>query len=343
MRILIAKTSKEIEIKSEKPIRIKTIAGFPGSDSCAISLSGGKLNVNGYTYSDNELEFESKAFIEAKGKKYRGSFIALEKDRQILLINKVPLDQYLYSVLPSEVPTGWPGEFLKAQAVAARSFALYNRLNSKTAEYDLDSNVLSQMYKGVSIENKKTNEAVDATENEVASKDGRVIQAFFHSNSGGRTASCEEVWGGKLDYLRGVDDPYCNREQHYKWELKIDRDKLSDVLAKNKLKVGEIYEIRILDRTGSGRVKIMKINGSGGSTEVLGKDFRAYAGVDKIKSTNFTVETRDGRFIFEGRGWGHGVGLSQEGGKGMAEAGRNYKDIIRHFYQGVEIKKAKLE
>jgi stage II sporulation protein D len=343
LRVLLAKSGAAVEIKSDAPIGIKGMDSFPASNSCSISIAGHKLNVNGYTYSDNELEFESKQYIEVKGRSYRGAIIATEDGGQLLIINRVALDQYLYGVLPSEVPPGWPMEFLKAQAVAARSFALYNRLNSKVAQYDLDSNVMSQVYKGVDIESRQTNQAVDATRDEVASRDGSIIQAFFHSNSGGRTATSEEVWGGKCDYLQSVDDNYCSKEQHYKWEFKVDRDKLSDILAKNKLKTGEIYEIRITDRTGSGRVKSMKILGSDGTAEVQGKDFRAYAGVDNIKSTNFTVEARDNKFIFEGLGWGHGVGMSQEGGKGMAEAGRTYKEILQHFYQGVEITKAKIE
>jgi stage II sporulation protein D len=343
LKVLIAKNTGEIEISSSDNIKVKGNDAVPGFSSGALSLSGSKVVVNGYSLADNVVELVSKGFMEVKGKKYRGTFLVTEKDGQLLVINKVKLNEYLYGVLPSEVSSSWPIEILKAQAVAARSFALYNRMNNKIEQYDLDSNTMSQVYKGMGIEDKRANDAIDETENEVLTKDGQVIQAFFHANSGGKTASSEEVWGGKFDYLKSVDDEYCGKGQHYKWELKVDRTRLSDILSKNKLKVGEIYQILITDRTGSGRVKTMKIYGSDGTAEVQGKDFRAYAGVDNIKSTNFIVEVKGDKYVFEGLGWGHGVGMSQEGGKGMAEAGRGYKDILTHFYQGAEIKKAKLE
>jgi stage II sporulation protein D len=342
LRVLIRKTKSAVSLSSPETIKIRNNDGFSSSNSISISLTGGKITANGLAL-DGSPEFYSKGFIEINNKKYRGTFIAGQKDGFLYMINRVSLDEYLYGVLPSEVSPSWPKEILKAQAVAARSFALYGRMNSKTDLYDLDSDVSSQVYKGLSVENANTNRAIDDTENEVLSKDGKIIQAFFHSNSGGKTASSEEVWGGKFDYLRPEDDPYCVSGQHYKWKLVISRDKLTALLAKNKLKTGELYDIKVLERTESGRVKTMKIYGSDGTAEIKGKDFRAYAGNDALKSTNFSVEFNGGEFTFNGLGWGHGVGLSQEGGKGMADEGRSYKDILNHFYNGAEIKKARLE
>ncbi|MGD0310195.1 MAG: stage II sporulation protein, partial [Acidobacteriota bacterium] len=111
------------------------------------------------------------------------------------------------------------------------------------------------------------------------------------------------------------------------------------IFSKNKLKVGEIYQILITDRTGSGRVKTMKIYGSDGTAEVQGKDFRAYAGVDNIKSTNFTVEVKGDKYVCEGLGWGHGVGLCQTGAVGMARAGRSFEEILKTYYTGIELRK----
>lgn len=342
LRVLILKSKTPVTLTSPEKIDLKNNDNFSAGSVISVSADGDKISCNGLSI-DSPAEFRSKGFMDVKGKKYRGTFIADVKDGYIYLINRVSLDEYLYGVLPSEVSPSWPEEILKAQAVAARSFALYGRMNSKTDLYDLDSDVSSQVYKGVSVEAANTNKAIEDTENEVLSKDGKVIQAFFHSNSGGRTASSEEVWGGKLDYLRSVNDPYCTKGAHYKWQLIITREKLSALLAKNKLKTGELYDIKIIERTESDRVKIMKIYGSNGTAEVKGKDFRAYAGNDALKSTNFTVEFNGGEFTFNGLGWGHGVGLSQEGGRGMADEGRSYKDILNHYYSGVEIKRARLE
>jgi stage II sporulation protein D len=342
LRVLIARTKSTVDLISPEKIMIKGNDSFSANSAISLSIDRGKIAANNLAL-DGNVEFYSKNYIGVNGKKYRGTFIAAAKDGYLLLINRVSLDEYLYGVLPSEVSPSWPEEALKAQAVAARSFALYGRMNGKSDLYDLDSDTSSQVYKGVAVESENTNKAIDLTENEVLSKDGKVIQAFFHSNSGGRTASSEEVWGGKFDYLQSEDDPYCVKGDHYKWQLVIGREKLSALLAKNKLKTGELYDIKIIERTDSGRVKIMKIYGSNGTADVKGKDFRAYAGNDALKSTNFTVEFNGGEFTFNGLGWGHGVGMSQEGGKGMADEGRSYKDILHHFYNGVEIKKARLE
>lgn len=342
MKVLLLKTKSSIDVASAGAIKALENENFSSNNSLSISVDSGKILVNNITL-DAGTEFYSKEFMSVNGKKYRGSLIASVRDGYIYLINKVTLDEYLYGVLPSEVSPSWPPEILKAQAVAARSFALYGRMNSKSDLYDLDSDVTSQVYKGVSVEHANTNKAIDDTENEVVSRDGKVIQAFFHSNSGGRTASSEEVWGGKLDYLQAEDDPHCVNGQHYKWQLTVPREKLASLLTKNKLKTGELYDVKILSRTESGRVKTIKIYGSGGTAEIKGKDFRAYLGNDALKSTNFTVEFNGTEFIFNGLGWGHGVGLSQEGGRGMADEGRNYRDILQHFYSGVEVKKARIE
>jgi stage II sporulation protein D len=342
LKVLLLKTKSKAAVGSSDAIRIRGNDGLSGAKSITLSIDSGNVAVNSIPV-DKQIELVSSAYMEVNGKKYRGSFITAVSDGSLMVINRVSLDEYLYGVLPSEVSPSWPKEALKAQAVAARSFALHGRMNSKSDMYDLDSDVSSQVYKGLSVEHQSTNDAIDQTDNEVLSKDGKVIQAFFHSNSGGRTASSEEVWGGRLDYLQPKDDPYCVNGQHYKWQLVIPREKLSATLRNNKLKTGELYDIKIMERTESGRVKTLKIYGSDGTAEMKGKDFRAYVGNDALKSTNFTVEFNGGEFTFNGLGWGHGVGLSQEGGKGMAEEGRNYRDILRHFYNGIDIKKARLE
>ncbi|HDQ25537.1 MAG TPA: SpoIID/LytB domain-containing protein [bacterium] len=343
LRVLVTKTTGKVVLKSSKQIKPVNNAEVAPAGTMEISFSAGSMFVNGSRVHAGSVEFEAGDFMETGGRKYRGGFLAVNTGSVVLLINKVPLRCYLYGVLPSEVPPGWHREFLKAQAVAARTFALYNRLKGKTPEYDLDSTVMSQVYKGYTIEDPRTNEAVDATEGEILTYKNEPIQAFFHANSGGRTATSEEVWGGKLDYLKSVPDEHGSSGRHYRWFAEVKRTVIKEAMEKAGIRPGEIYDINVIDKTGSNRVNTLRVYGSGGSFTVRAKDLRMNVGPDIIRSTNFTASQKGDSILFEGYGWGHGVGLSQDGGNGMAQRGMDYKSILRHFYRGAEIKKARLQ
>jgi stage II sporulation protein D len=342
-KILLTKSKNELLIKSNENINVKNLTNVKSTKEIYILLKDNNININGASISEKEIELTSDGIFELNNRKYRGNMYILLKDNEILVINKVKLDYYLYGVLPSEVISTWDEECLKAQAVAARTFAIFNKMNSKSSYYDLDSNNLFQVYKGFNVETKKTNEAIDQTKDEIMSYNGDVIQSFFHANSGGKTASSEEVWGGKIDYLKSKDDEFCKNGKNYKWEISITSEKISEKLQKNNILIGEIYDIKIMERSESGRIKTLKIYGSSGSITIKGKDFRNYLGDNYIKSTNFSITRQDVNFIFKGFGWGHGVGLSQEGAKGMAENGWDYKKILKYFYSGIDIVKARIK
>ncbi len=341
-KILLTKSKNKLLIKSNENINVNLTNITPAKE-IHILLKNNNININGVSISEKEIELTSNDLLELNNRKYRGGMYILLKDNEILVINKVKLDYYLYGVLPSEVIPSWHEECLKAQAVAARTFAIFNKMNSKSSFYDLDSNNLSQVYKGYNLETKKTNEAIDKTKDEIMTYNGEVIQSFFHANSGGKTASSEEVWGGKIDYLKSKDDEFCKKEKNYKWEISLTSEKISEKLQKNNISIGEIYDIKIMERSESGRIKTLKIYGSSGSIIIKGKDFRIYLGDNNIKSTNFSITRQNGNFIFNGFGWGHGVGLSQEGAKGMAENGWDYKKILKYFYTDIDIVKAKIK
>ncbi len=343
LKVLIAKKSNDAVFESDSGIKIKDNA-MELSKKYTVSLEKGNIYVNGNKAEGDRLFFQAKDNLIKFGKnRYRGSFMIKNMGDEMLVINLVELEKYLYGVLPSEISSKWDIEALKAQAVAARSFAIYQKINSKYPDYDLDSTVLSQVYKGYDVEKETANKAIESTYGEVLTYENKVIQAFFHSNSGGRTESSEEAWGGNLDYLKSVDDPFCISQPHYKWTLVLDKTKVYDVLRKNSINPGEIYDISPNERTESNRIKSLRISGSNGSFTVKAKDFRAYFGVDAIKSTNFDLEQRNDKFYFRGFGWGHGVGLSQEGADGMADKGFSYSDILKHFYTGVKIMKIEIK
>ena len=344
LKVLLGKSSEGFNITSDSAASIPGTSVEP-SMGISIKLSaGGTIIANGRDTLLNRVEITSPSgSLKFNRKSYRGSFLIFSNMSSMMLVNKVELENYLYGVLPFEVSTNWPAEVLKAQAVAARTFAIYNKLNNKTPEYDLDSNVNSQVYGGMDKENPATNAAIDGTKGEVLAYNGAVIQAFFHANSGGKTASSREVWGGDLDYLSSVDDRYSAKGRGYKWNAAISRDKISSLLARAVYKAGAVYEILVQDKTDSGRVKTLKIKGSDGEYIIKAKDLRTLAGPDRIRSTNFTVSAEGDSFDFEGFGWGHGVGMSQEGACEMSREGWGYKQILDYYYRDTRLKKIRIE
>lgn len=339
LKVLVLKTNSKTKISSDTLLRIEN-ANISPRKEYEINIKNNKIAVNENIINSETIQISSdNNLIKINKKRYRGVILIGIEDNNLVFINKLDIESYLYGVLPAEIAPNWPYEVLKAQAVAARSFAIYNLNKNKNSLYNLSDCVLSQVYSGYNIENEMTNNAVNDTKGEVLIYNNEVIQAFFHANSGGRTASSEEVWGGKLDYLISINDQYSINEKNYKWNYKISLKEIARYLEKNKIITGNIYEMKINNRTESGRVDKIKIYCNNGIIEIKGKDFRNYIGVDKIRSTNFSIQQKNDELFFEGFGWGHGVGLSQEGAKKMAEIGKNYTDILYFYYKGVKLVK----
>lgn len=276
---------------------------------------------------------ENKKFIY-KNREYRGNLELLKKEGVIYVINVLDLEDYLLSVVPSEMPASWHIEALKAQAIAARTYALYNILHSKYLDYHLEADVKSQMYTGTIKEHSNSSLAVHETKGRILVYGENLVQAFYHSNSGGITESPEELWGFKLDYTKPVFSVYCMNSERFEWEYKITPYQLEKLLNLN---IGEIQEILIKDTTRSGRVKTLTLKGSKDEKEIEGREFRFTLGASNIKSLLFHVEKLHDQFLFKGRGFGHGVGMSQWGSYNMAKDNKNHEEILKFYYSRVEI------
>jgi stage II sporulation protein D len=210
---------------------------------------------------------------------YRGSIQVDVVNGKLRAINMVGLEQYLYGVVPSEMPYTWLPEALKAQAVVARSYALATR---KSGAFDLYSDTRSQVYLGVEHERPSTNAAVDATAGKVVLYEGQVAKTFFFSTSGGRTASAEDVWGEAVPYLVSVADPYDTISPYHSWgPFAYTGTKLAQMM---KLK-GRVVDLQA-DLNSSGRIKTLNVVGTKGNVAIAGADLRKRLGV---RSTWFTV------------------------------------------------------
>ena len=265
-------------------------------------------------------------------------------------VEELPIDEYLYGVVSAEMPANFEMEALKAQAVVARTYTLYQIINgnSKHGEADLcDEYSCCQAWISKDErfakwdENEAQNNwnkivnAVNSTQGKIIAYDGKPIDAFFHSNSGGITETASNVWGGQnFPYLKSVETAGEDEYAQYNSEVEITKEDLINKIREKhqefEINYDEVDSIKILEFTESGRVKTLKL----GNVQLAGTELRSLLG---LKSTNFNFEIRENSVIFFVKGYGHGVGMSQTGADSLAKNGASFEEIIKHFYSGVEI------
>ena len=311
---------------------------IPSSDGIEAKAGRDGIVVNGTLYSSLKIESKEPG-IKVNGKRYRGTIEIVRDKSSLLLINELNLEDYLVGLINQEISSRWPMEAVKAQAVVARTYALYQKKNRKYPTYDLESTVTSQVYSGIESEDELARQAVKETEGEAAYYNGEMIQALYHSSCGGNTEAALEVWGKEIPYLKSIKDPHCTEAPNYFWQYKIDLNGLRDRLRRFNSGIGKIESVSILKRSSSGRVTRISISHSKGSFVLEGKDFREALGFENLRSTDFTVKIKGDSVYLAGSGGGHGVGMCQWGAKGMAEEGKSYIDILKWYYPGVTIKR----
>jgi stage II sporulation protein D len=278
--------------------------------------------------------------VSINGSRYRGSLEIRphpENPSRFNLINTVLLEDYLLSVVPSESPATWPLESLKAQALAARTYAVSNWRKRETLGFDMNADTSDQMYTGIQGEHPGSSQAVKETQSQIIAYQGKPITALFFSCSGGYTDSSQEVWGVDLPYIQPAQD-FDQAAPRYRWSKVISQSQLQGALAKLGENIGQIRQIEAIEKTPQGRVKRVRFTGTQGTTEVDANKFRFAAG---LSSTLWQAQSDSGKppraFTFDGGGWGHGLGMSQWGARQMAADGKTATEIIQHYYTGVDI------
>ena len=265
-------------------------------------------------------------------------------------VQELTINEYLYGVVSSEMPANFEVEALKAQAVVARTYTIYQIINndSKHENADICDNYACcqawitkeerlAKWKPEEAENNwnKIIEAVNSTNEKIITYEGAPINAFFHANSGGVTESSLNIWGGiDYPYLKSVETTGEDGYTQYASQFVLNQQELLEKI-KTKYEDCEIDFaqencIQILEYTSSGRVKTIKF----GNKEIAGTEARTLLG---LKSTNFTFSKDGENITFSVKGYGHGVGMSQTGADALAKKGSNYEAIIKHFYTNVEI------
>jgi stage II sporulation protein D len=303
--------------------------------------AGSPPQVHGHPISAQGFLLTSpRGLLAINGRRYRDQLkIFPGPNRDLWVINELPLEQYLVGLIRCEVPSQWSGEVLKAQAVVARTYATYQKGNRLDELYDVDSRVTDQVYEGMDKEDVRSQQAVKETEGELLLYQGLPIFAVYHACCGGKTESPEHLWSGNFPYLRSTACNFCLDSPHFLWNYPVGSDTLRRVLESGGFSGPKVLGIEVAQRSQSGRVLQLSIQSEKGRLKISGKEFRRLLGYDLLRSTNFVVRESGGIYHFSGLGWGHGVGLCQWGARGMAEGGADYRSILKYYYQKVEIGK----
>ena len=297
---------------------------------------------------NNKVENKDKVSDSTYDYKKYKTIKLLHKDSE--KVEEVALDEYLYGVVSAEMPASFEKEALKAQAVVARTYTIYKIVNNDGKHKDADicdDSTCCQAW--ISKEDRlskwkeeernsnwnKIVEAVNDTQGKIITYEGKPINAFFHSNSGGTTEAPINVWGGSgYPYLQSVstsgEDAYSQYNSEAEFTKKEFEEKIKKEHSDFKIDYKKEDCIKVEEYTEGNRVKTVKI----GNLELSGVEVR---NIFELKSANFEITIKDDKIKFEVIGYGHGVGMSQTGADSLAKEGKNYEDIIHHFYTGVEI------
>ncbi len=304
------------------------------------------------------------ALVGWEGKRYRGEIAVTPTDSGVLVVNRLPMEEYLRAVVPAEIGPRPAAEraAAEAQAVAARSYALVRLVETSRRAYDLSAGIYDQVYGGVAAERAVTDAAVAATDGLVLTFAGRVVSAPYHSTCGGQTAEAPEAWRTRgepflrrvSDRIPGSDGYYCDRAPRFRWERTID----GDVLAANVERylrtyaeapagaLGDVRAVRVEGTTPSGRAAAVVFATERGTYRVRANDARLVlrsSGGEPLNSTYFSIEPVVGRggrltqLTVRGTGYGHGVGMCQWGAIGRARAGQDFRTILATYFPGTRV------
>jgi stage II sporulation protein D len=345
IRVLIAQGSAGIRLKTSTRVYVLEVRSgkkFLLVENAAYDIkpSPAGISVAGQLLSSpvKLLSPEGGERIRLGGNLYKGDIQVSSPDgRRLDIIEFLPLEDYLCGVLPVEMSPDWPLEALKAQAVASRTYAL--KFVNQTRDYDVSDGVEMQAYNGAGKANARILEAVNSTRGEVMKYKGKILTAFFHACCGGHTASAKAAWGEDvLKPLYGVPDPFCSGSRHARWELYVPAADLLKYIQSAGSTALKIKSVRVYKKDRSGRAVSVRFTTDRGTKDVPVGELRRALGSYEFRSSFVTrITPVKGGYEFSGRGWGHGVGMCQEGAKAMALKGRPYKKILRFYYPGVSI------
>ncbi|OQW37980.1 MAG: hypothetical protein A4E19_11350 [Nitrospira sp. SG-bin1] len=362
IRVLLASDVQQLEVRSDQTIWVtdEHDQAWSYHPSLRIKVRGHALILNGKAVVTDQLTLRAgnhdlKLWLSENGKRtalhasedkgglqVSGVIQLVRRGKGRLLVNHVDLEEYVKGVVPAEVNSAWHPEMLKVQAVAARTYALYQHMLSSARSYDVVAGIQDQVYRGRHGIDTRVVEAVESTRGLVVTYQGAPIYAAFSSTAAGVTEDAMTVWSKDLPYLKGVECPFDLESPYYQWKASVKTDVLEKNLRQQGFTVGTISAIMPHAYSRAGRVATLRIMHSTGELMVRGEDLRKAVGYTVVPSTQFTVESIGEDIVFSGYGAGHAVGLCQWGAKELAELGYSFSSILGYYYPGTELRDASL-
>jgi stage II sporulation protein D len=337
LRVAIERGVNQVKVGSSTTALVKdssgqTLGQLPAMSSFDAQSIPGGVALNRWQSGLFWIEPTNKGFVYIGDRWYRGRTLVLPTDKGLDVVNWVDLEEYLYSVIGGEMDSRWPQEALKAQAIAARTYALYKRQEQRNhPTYDLGATPDRwQIYQGVAKESPAIYAAVDSTVGKVLTHNNQIILSVFHACSGGHTENVEDVWGKPLAYLRAVQD-YDQNISACNWVQTFSPDEVSSKIPG----IGNVKDMIPQAFSPFRSVKALTIVGEQGTRVLRGEEVRTAL---KLRSTRFNItKGANGDFVLQGLGFGHGLGMSQWGAYNLARQGANHLQILGHYYQGVTL------
>ena len=362
IRVLLAPDIQQLEVHSDQTIWVtdEHNQAWSYQPALRIKVRGRALILNGKPMVSEQLTVRAgnhdlrlwlnrngnQAALHAVDDKgvlqVSGVLQLIRRGKGLLLINHVDLEEYVKGVVPAEVNPVWHSEMLKVQAVAARTYALYQHMLSASRDYDVVAGTQDQVYRGRHGIDARVVEAVESTRGLVVTHQGAPIYAAFSSTAAGMTEDAMTVWSKDLPYLKGVECPFDLDSPYYQWKASVKLETLEKNLKQQGFPVGTISAVAPLAYSRAGRVATVRVLHSKGELVLRGEDLRKAVGYTVIPSTQFTVGLIGQDVVFSGYGAGHAVGLCQWGAKELAELGYSFSSILRYYYPGTELQDAAL-
>jgi stage II sporulation protein D len=295
----------------------------------------GELIVDGRRWTGGAAAFTSERNIRSDGREL-SRWVEVRRMRSGLAVVEVlPMEDYVAGVVSGETPLTFPPEARRAQAVAARTFALVRKLEAVSAGrgWDLGATVVSQVFVGAGAADAGAREAAASTAGQVLVLDQEPVETYFHSSCGGRTEDGLAALGRGYEYLSGVECGHCDGAPGSLWRQLIPADELGRAAGLGRAATS----VEVVERTATGRAARVELAAGKRRVTLTGTDLRQRLGWSRLRSLAFEVESVKEGFAFAGKGSGHGAGLCQWGAAGFAREGKGYREILAHYYPGTEI------
>jgi stage II sporulation protein D len=349
IKIEVSRTSSKAALVGEGLSATQGTQGEPVTllkrPAHTLSAKGGQLLLDQQPVRSPLVVRPGPAPLLLEGRALPGRLEVWAEEGKLVLVNALDLEEYVAAVVSSEVPAQWPAAALQAQSVAARTYAVAQKIQlGAGARAHLGSSVLDQVYKGAAHPQGSAKAAAEATFGEVLTFDSAPIEAWFSASCGGKSESAEAAFNtpaGSTPYVKSQGDGDADDGFRFvSWTVRLPLWKLSSILRKAGRTSAAVTSVAVAETTLSGRAKSVKLGlASGSSITLNGAELRQLVGYTALPSLLFTVRAEGKTAVFTGRGSGHGVGLCQWGARGRAARGESYREILAHYYPGAEVRR----